>query len=109
MPTFISELTDLAVLLAMICVPLGVGAIAFPLGRALAERLRLPRRRDVQLTTVVTALEAVNARLSALERAVDVTAREVERLNDYQRHATRALPERAETPRLRSSTPITPH
>jgi hypothetical protein len=109
MPTLISELTDLAVLMAMICVPLGVGAIAIPLGRALAERMRLPRRRDAHFSAVLTALESVNSRLSALERTVDATAVEVERLSDLERNAPRAFPERSAAPRLRGTTPATPH
>lgn len=109
MPPFISELTDLAVLLAILCVPLGVGAIAFPLGRALAERLRLPRRRDAHLSAILSALESVNARLSAVERAVDATAVEVERLGEQQRHVTRALTERSAVSRPRGATTTTPH
>ena len=41
MQNFLAELSDLGIVLALICVPLATGAIFIPLGRVIAERFRV--------------------------------------------------------------------
>lgn len=68
--TALSELADLGVLLAMICVPLAVGAIAIPIGRALADRVRT--RGGVRPSALPSEdrLATIEAQVRRLERAL---------------------------------------
>lgn len=79
MPGFLSQLSDLAVMLALICVPLATGAISIPLGKALAERMR--RRRTMPLDVEARLM----LRLDSLEQATASIAAEMQKQSEYQR------------------------
>jgi hypothetical protein len=106
---FWQELSDLGIMLALICVPLAVGAITIPLGLALAERLRRSRTQSDHDAALVATLNELIGRLAALEHSVDTASIEVERLAGQQRDQAVA---RRSPPGLTigsASTSVTPH
>jgi hypothetical protein len=80
-----SELTDLLIFLAIVCGPILAVGVAFnlrgPLGRALAARIHGAPERD----DLAAFEQRLDARLAALERAVEAIAVEVERVGSQQR------------------------
>ncbi len=79
MPGFIQELSDLAVMLALICVPIATGAVFIPLGKVLAERLRQRR------TLTFDAESRLLHRLDGIEAMTAGIAAEVQKQSEYQR------------------------
>lgn len=79
MPGFLHELSDLLVMLALICVPVASGAVFIPLGRALAERVRQRR------TLSFDAESRLMHRLDGLEQLIASIAAEVQKQCEYQR------------------------
>ncbi|MCO4098220.1 MAG: hypothetical protein HEQ38_02260 [Gemmatimonas sp.] len=65
-----SEFADLAIVLALVCVPLAVGAVFIPLGRALADRLQNTRMPRDNLNCVIDALHALEDRVQQVEQRV---------------------------------------
>ena len=88
MQGFLSELSDLGVMLALICVPLATGAIFIPLGRALAERIR---RGDATNELPSSDAGQVADRLDRLEALMASVANETAMLSEQQRLLARAL------------------
>ncbi len=80
---------------AIVLVVFGVlGAIFFPLARALAKRIEGRTASAAQLSPDVVA------RLERIERAVESVAIEVERISEGQRFVTKVLSDRGELPRI---------
>lgn len=98
-----SDVADLAILLCIIGVPLAVGAVFIPIGRALADRIRNEHARRSDLDGVERALHAVDARIGALAKATELNAMALERL------AARRLPELPRSHGADAVRPITPH
>ncbi len=98
-----SEVADLAILLVIICVPLAVGAVFIPVGRALAERIRSDKARRDDLDSVVRALQSVDSRLDGLARATESSATALEHL------AARRLPDLSRHPVVDEARRSTPH
>jgi hypothetical protein len=98
-----SEVADLAILLCIICVPLAVGAVFIPIGRALAERIRSDQARRDDLDGVVRALHSVDVRLDALARTTESNASALEQL------AARRLPELSRHAVVDEARRSTPH
>ena len=65
-----SEVADLLTFLAIVCVPLAVGAVLIPTGRAIAERIRGTRRELDRDDAILRTLWAIDQRLVSLERTV---------------------------------------
>ncbi|HEV8364376.1 MAG TPA: hypothetical protein VGQ52_12715 [Gemmatimonadaceae bacterium] len=78
MTGFISELSDLAVLLAIICVPVATAAVVIPVGKAITERLR--QRRPLPLD----AESRLMHRLDSLEALTLGIAAEVQKQSEHQ-------------------------
>ena len=98
-----SEAADLFIFLCVVCVPLAVGAVFIPIGRALADRIRSDRSLRADHDAIIRALQLIDARVGALEQAAASNATAIERL------AARRLPE---LPAQRFATtphPNTPH
>jgi len=98
-----SEIADLAILLFIICIPLVVGAILIPIGRAFADRLRRDNARQNDLDGVMRALHAVDARIGDLSRATEANTTALEGL------AARRLPELPPRHIADAARPSTPH
>lgn len=98
-----SEVADLAILLCIICVPLAVGAVFIPIGRALADRLRNDRHLREDQEAMIRALQMLDVRLRAIEDATADNAATLERLGG-QRLQELSSQRRDATPRL-----TTPH
>lgn len=82
-----SEVANLIIFLCIVCVPLAVGAVCIPIGRALADRIRSgqPLRGSDQ-DGAIHVHRAIDARLAALEQATANNAIAIEHL------AARRLP-----------------
>ena len=91
MTTMWSELGDLAVLLAIVCVPIAVAAIAIPLGRAIANRVDRRDLRNIDLEAVEQRVSAVDERLAALEESIASMSLQVERIGEQQRFLAKLL------------------
>lgn len=106
-----SEYSDVLRFLAIICVPIVVVAIAVPVGRAIAERVRKPF--PGAHPDIFEQLSALDARLGRLESSIDAIAIEVERNGELQRHAARLLEGQARAVAPDPSAPrigtVTPH
>lgn len=98
-----SELGDLAIFLCVVCVPLAVGAVFIPIGRALADRIRSDRTLREDADAVIRALQAVDARLCAIEDAASRHSAALEAL------AARRLPALPVQGTLTTPRPTTPH
>lgn len=98
-----SEVADLVILLCIICVPLAVGAVCIPIGRAIADRIRNDHTRRNELDGMVRALQTVDARIGELSKATELNAAALERL------AARRLPELPLSHGVDATRAITPH
>ncbi len=81
--------------IAIVAIVFGVlGAIGFPLARALARRIEGTGPRPLPAPPDVTE------RLERIERSVEAVALEVERIAEGQRFVTKLMSERGEAARL---------
>jgi hypothetical protein len=104
-----SELGDLLTFLAIVCVPLAVGAVLIPVGRAMAERIRGTQREPDRDDAILSTLGRIDQRLASLERTMQEELRAAT-LRAAQPH----LPDRPASARsaIAASAPppsITPH
>lgn len=97
-----SELGDLVIFLCVVCVPLAVGAVFIPIGRALADRIRSDRTLREDSDAVIRALQAVDARLCAIE---EVASRHSAALEALAARRLPALPVEGTVTTPRSTTP----
>jgi len=79
------ELADLLTLLAIVCVPLAVGGVCIPVGRAIADRIRGAGRAGANDDASWRALGALERRLAILERTVVAQADAMALLASHQR------------------------
>ena len=104
-----SEVTDLLTFLAIVCVPLAVGAVLIPVGRALAQRIRGTQRERDHDDAILRSLWGIDQRLASLEQTMQEELRAA-----TLRSAQPTLPDRPVSARSAiagSATPrsITPH
>jgi hypothetical protein len=90
MQGFLSELSDLGVMLALICIPLATGAIFIPLGRAIAARVR---RDGLGSENDMLRSGQVVQRLDRLESLAASIASETQRLGEQLRILARLVGE----------------
>lgn len=74
-----TEFVDLLIFLSIVCVPLAVGAVFIPFGRALARRVEQAPVREAELAS------RLDPRIEVLEREVAALAIELERVAERQR------------------------
>lgn len=113
MQNFLAELSDLGIVLALICVPLGTGAIFIPLGRVIAERFRATGNL-FGLGATLHLNREVLARFNGIEATVVELAAAIERNADQQRMLIATLREQGRIDPARGADPsegriTTPH
>ena len=102
------EIADLLIFLMIVCVPLAVGAVCIPVGRALADRVRGSRRDVATEDMLLRTLWEIEGRLAELERTV--AAQAVGPLTQHQqRPVNRAASPQAALGPSAAPQAITPH
>ena len=104
-----SEIADLLVFLAIICVPLAVGGVCIPVGRAIADRIRDAGRPTGRDEVVLRTLWEIEGRLASLERMSSEQSKASALLAESEPQMNRAV--RSRTAITPSGVPrsITPH
>ena len=88
---FVSELADLVIMLSLICIPLATGAIAIPLGRALADRYRRSRMLGSAREDALEFQRWLVDRMDQVESTTNAVLADVERLTESHEFLVRAL------------------
>ncbi|HEU4994302.1 MAG TPA: hypothetical protein VFT29_05760 [Gemmatimonadaceae bacterium] len=97
MQGFLSELSDLGVVLALICVPLATGAVFIPLGKAIAARIR--HRDEPAPEHGSHQSDSLAERIGRLESLVASIAKETQRMGVQQHFLARLLDEQSKVTR----------